>query len=340
MNTLASTHSAAPTATRTRQRKHLVFAAFAGVYAVLMMMVPWESLARRGPFNDRAVFAEYFLYGESKLEYHPYTSPLDYFTGEWLWHWSMGYLINDLAVPIAIAFGIISFLCLFVFAYFVASRASIWAVPLLVNPMVVVLAFSQLRSALAFALLLGAYMSGRKAILALAIPFTGMIHTAALLMTTIGASVWLIKRRLTDRSAHYFVIFSALFFVGMAVSLATGALGEFVYEYIGDRRLARYEPGEKTLGLRFTLFWAGIFGLMAFQGRDFLKSPDNAFALVILGFVASSFVFGGYPGRLLAISLPLVIVAMLNFRPPMNLLAVVLYVFFTFLHWYMWLGIL
>jgi hypothetical protein len=83
------------------------------------------------------IYAEYFLYEESKLDYGSFASPLDYITDEWLWHWLIGYLVNDLAVPVSLIFGVISFLCLFTFAYFLASRGSIWAVPLLVNPLIV-----------------------------------------------------------------------------------------------------------------------------------------------------------------------------------------------------------
>jgi hypothetical protein len=316
LNTLAHANQTAPAANRTGLRHGLAYAAVAGVFALLMMMIPWESLSSRGYFIDRAVYTEYFLYGESRLDWGSYTSPSDYITGEWLWHWSIGYLVNDLAVPIDFIFGFISFLCLFTFAYFLASHGSIWAVPLLVNPLIVTLAFSQLRIALAFSLLLAAYMSGRKIVLALAIPLTGMIHTGAVLMTAIGASVWLIKRTLVDRSAHYVVIFAALFFVGIAVAVSTGTAGEVVLGYFGDRRATRYTGGEGTMGIRFTLFWAGILTLTAFQGRKFVENRVNAFALVVLAFVLSSFVFGGYTSRILAISLPLVLVAVVNFRPP------------------------
>jgi hypothetical protein len=340
MTTFAPANRTAPAATRTGLRQGLVYTTVAGVFALFMMMVPWESLSSRGYFIDRAIYTEYFLYGESRLDYSSYTSPIDYITGEWLWHWSIGHLVHDLAVPVDLIFGFISFLCLFTFAYFLASRGSIWAVPLLVNPLLVTLAFSQLRIALAFSLLLAAYMSGRKVILALAIPLTGMIHTGAVLMTAIGASVWLIKRMLVDRSAHYVVIFAALFFVGMAVAVSTGTAGEVVLGYFGDRRATRYTGDVGTMGIRFTLFWAVILTLTAFQGRGFLENPVNAFALVILAFVLSSFVFGGYTSRMLVISLPLVLVAMVSFRRPINFVAVLLYIFLSLLHWYMWLDII
>ena len=340
MNTLFQANQATHVPPQTGVRERLIYATVAGVFTLFMMMVPWESLSSRGYFTDRANYTEYLLYGESRLEYRSYSSPIDYFTGEWLWHWSLGYLVNDFAIPIGFIFGSITFICLFTFAYFLASRGSVWAVPLLINPLLVTLAFSQLRIALAFSLLLAAYMSGRKAILALAVPITGMIHTGALLMTAIGASVWFIKRKLADRSAHYLVVFAALFFVGMMVAVGTGTAGEVVLGYFGDRRATRYTGDVGTMGIRFTLFWAGVLALFAFQERDFLGNPVNAFALIILAFLASSFVFGGYTSRMLAISLPLVLVAMVSFRPPMNYLAVLLYVFFVLLHWYMWLNII
>jgi hypothetical protein len=163
-----------------------------------------------------------------------------------------------------------------------------------------------------------------------------MIHTGVLLIAAIGVAVWVIKRKLVERSAHYFVVFAALFFVGMMVAMSTGTFGEVVLGYFGDRRATRYAGDEGGMGIRFTLFWVGILALMAFQRRDFLENPNNAFALVILAFVASSFVFGGYTSRILAISLAPVLVAMISFRSPINYLVLLLYFYFVLLHWYMW----
>jgi hypothetical protein len=320
-------------------RRTITNLAAALLFAMLMMAVPWESLSSGGRFVDIRNYTEYFLYGQSVLEYRRFNTILDFATGEWLWHFLVGYLINDLGISLKVVFGSITFLCLSVFAYFLAARQAIWAIPLLVNPLFIHLAFEQLRIALAFSLLLLAYLLGRKSILVVAIITLGMIHSAIYLITAIGLSVWWIKRFLLDRGAHLFLVFGALFLVGFMVALGTGALGEIVLAYLGDRRAGRYAGEGGGAGLKFTVFWIGMLTVAVFQSRRFFESQENSYTIVILSFVASSFVFGGYTSRMIAISLPLILSAMINFRSPVNTLFVVLYLCFISVHWTYWFGV-
>jgi hypothetical protein len=334
----AAINNSAPAAPTSSVQRVVVSASVAVLFAILMMSVPWESLSG-GRFVDLRNYTEYFLYEQSVLEYRAFTSILDYATGEWLWHYLVGYLINDLGVGINLVFGSITFLCLSVFAYFLAVRQAIWAVPLLVNPLFVHLAFEQLRLALAFSLLLLAYLIGRRLFLFLAVIVFGLIHTSIYLFAAIGLTVWFIKRFMLDKGMHLLLIFGALFLVGMIVAAATGVLGEIVLGYLGDRRATRYAGEEGGAGLKFIMFWIGVLAVAALQSRSFFERPENSYAVVILAFVASSFVFGGYTNRMIAVSLPLILSAMLNFRAPMNSLSVLLYVGFISVHWTYWFGV-
>jgi hypothetical protein len=317
-------------------RRTIMNVGVALLFALLMMSVPWESLSSRGYFVDIQNYTDYFLYGESVLEYRRFDSITDYATGEWLWHLLAGYLINDVGVPIDVVFGTITFLCLFSFAYFLAARQAIWAIPLLVNPLFVHLAFEQLRLALAFSLLLLAYLSGKKLLLALSVVVFGMIHTAIYLFAAIGFTIWLIKRFLLDKGIHLALVFGALFLVGIMVAAGTGMFGEVVLGYFGDRRATRYVGEDGGSGLKFTIFWVGVLTVAALQNRSFFASSENSYAVAILAFVASSFVFGGYAGRMIAASLPMIIMAMINFRAPLNTVTLVLYVSFISIHWTYW----
>ena len=306
------------------------------LFAVLMMSVPWESLTARGYFVDLRNYTEGFLYATSALEYRRFSSILDYATNEWLWHFSVSYLVNDLGVPIDVVFGAITFICLSVFSYFLSSRNGILSVPLLVNPLFVHLAFEQLRLALAFSLLLLAYLGGKKAVLALSVVVLGTIHTGVYLLAGIGLSIWFIKRFMLDRGKHLALVFASIFFVGMMVAVVTGTLGEIVLGYLGDRRATRYAVEGGGAGLKFTIFWLGVFVLAAFQGRAFFDRLENSYAVAILAFAVSSFVFGGYTNRMLAVSLPFLLSAIMSFRPPMNVLTIILYVVFVLVHWGFW----
>jgi hypothetical protein len=110
-------------------------------------------------------YTEDFLYQQSVLEYRKFDTPSRLRErksgcGTIL----VGYLIDDLGIAIEFVFGSHHLpICLSVFAYFLAARQAIWAIPLLVNPLYSSTWHSSSSGlALAFSLLLLACLAGRE----------------------------------------------------------------------------------------------------------------------------------------------------------------------------------
>jgi hypothetical protein len=267
-------------------------------------MIPWEEL-QGFPFIDRVNYLEYFLYEESIFDYQKFTGILDYLKHEALWHYIIDWLFRDAGIPIQQVFLGISFLCFFSFSLFLINRHGYLSVLLLTNPLLITLAFSQLRLALAFSILLLAYMSNRKMLILISIIACGFIHTATFLFVGIVISIYIIHTYILKNSASRGLLYSAFVIIGLCVSIALGPAMDVILSYFGDRRATIY-TGDAASGIKYTLYWSGLLLLCAFQHRAFYRDKINAYSIIILATSTFNLVTGGYTSRLLAVSLPMI----------------------------------
>ena len=296
-----------------------------------MLSIPWESI-QGYPFVDRRVYLSYFLYEANVLDYVKFYGIMDYLKNEVLWHWAMRFAMHDLGLSPQTVLLSISFLCLSVSAYFLLCTLRPWSLLLLINPLLIDLTFSQLRLALAFSLLLLSYMSRRNLVLALAFATCAFIHTAIFLFAGICMGIWAIKRWLIDKDVNRTWILFACFLLGLCGSIAIGPAAERILASIGDRRAQTYTV-DFSSGWKYILFWFGLLAVCAFQRDRFYRNVINAYSVVVLSLVSSTLLTGGYTSRILAVSLPMLIVTMFDLGPRTRNISIVAFVMYAATQW-------
>lgn len=304
--------------------------------ATVAVLVPWEEL-RQFEFIDRANYLHYFKYGENILEYTKLAHWYSYLTNEVLWHISIPYLIDQLNIAPIFVFNTISFITVFTFTLFVARYSNLYAVLLLVNPLLVTLAFDQMRSALAYCLLLWAYMLPRKLlILSLAMILVApLVHTASVLFALLFAGILSLRLLHTRRVFNTTAVVLILLGTGFLMSLSFGQLMQQVLDAVGDRRADRV-VNDASSGIKYTLFWIFMLIVCLVQSKDYYRNISCQYSLIILSFVCFNLIFGGYSLRFLATGLPVLVVAMYELKSLHRALVIAAFVPYAVLQWYYW----
>jgi hypothetical protein len=303
------------------------------VFTIVMINVPWEQL-KGAEFADLIVYKNYFLYGQSVLEYSIFSSFIDYITKEALWHYSIMTLVRDLGFSVDYVFMGISAICIWTFTIFLVTRQGILSLILLVNPLLVSLAFSQIRSALAFSLLLMAYMASKR-IIRIWLIFTALfIHTSVFLFLLIFFLIRFLRIQLAEKGINTTTTYIFLCILGISVALVIGPLKELILGYFGDRR-ASYDDAASSF--MYTSFWFGLLIFCAFQNKNFFKDEVNCYSVVILSLVTFNMLTGGYSTRFIALSFPMIISTMLNFSGGIKSMSVLAYLSYATLQWTYWM---
>ena len=307
------------------------------IYTIAVLMVPWEDL-QGFLFVDRHEYLEYFLHEEKIFEYKKFEDILDYLKHEALWHYAIDWLVNDLGVSITQVFLVISFLSVFSASLFLVSRHGYMSAILLTNPLLITLAFSQLRLALAFSVMLLAYMSKRNWLIIISILTCAFVHTATFLFVGVVIAVHFTQKIILRKEVSKNLLFFSFLFIGLCVSLALGPALDVILSYFGDRRAVIY-IGEAASGIKYTLYWAGLLLLCGFQRRSFFRETTNGYTIIILSTAIFNLLTGGYTSRLIAVSLPMIFSTVFDFKQVHKHTSLILYVFYVALQWVYWLPI-
>lgn len=310
-------------------------ALFATAFSLAIIQVPWADL-QGYDFVDRANYLNYFLYDTNILEYRDFGSIVDYIKNEALWHYLVPMLSQTLDLSIEDIFDLISFFALFTFSFYFLARSRLIYLPLLINPLLVTLSFDQLRIALAFSIVLLVYITGRKALFVVALFASGFIHTAAYLLAGIALGLYSLERFRPIEHSNKWLFIATLLALGFLVSFGLGIALSDILTMLDDRRAGLYS-GNEASGIKFTVFWTGLLCLFSLQKKQFFANMEHNYAFVVLAVATFNLFTGGYTSRLLALSLPMVIVSMLALRTPLNHIATILYTLYLSLQWIYWL---
>ena len=307
------------------------------VFSALAALVPWPEIFRSingYPMVDREVYTEYFLYGKNVLEYKEFAGFLSYYTNEFLWHFGVISLLA-LGVDLSDIFLAISFFLYFSFGFLVLRERSPWVLLLVINPLVVDFAFSQLRLALAVSLLVWSYLSLTKyRLLSLALLVASLfIHSA----TAIFIAIYFVVRLLDWASGRLELKLSAEFavlcFTGALISIAIGPMREVILSAIGDRRV---DYPDMASSVQYSLFWVGLLGMSFVFAKNVLQSEANRYAIVIISIVAVNVLHGGYSTRFLAAAFPFLLNLVLSFGGAAKFVPWI-FVLYAGLQWFYWL---
>lgn len=308
------------------------------LFVVAMLITPWPEIFEGlygYPYIDRENYRDYFLYQRNIIDYKDFSSPFSYFTNEYLWHYIVGFFGQS--CDIEVVFGIVSAFCLFVFAAVAIKEGGLIALPLLLNPLVVDFAFSQLRLALAISLLGVAFLIKKKSKLtSLAVAFASLfVHSAAIIFLLIYLAVVVINGLESRWGLPLWAKFMLLVAVGTLISLMLGPLREALLSMIGDRRV---DYPDMSSSFKYSLFYIIMLAAMAADGRAFLKNECHQFSIIVLSIVAINVIHGGYSTRFLAASYPFLVSSVLAFR---GVLVIIFAAFLMYqsLQWAYWLRI-
>jgi hypothetical protein len=313
---------------------------WSGIFALLYVSIPWPEIYNNiygFPFTDRANYQRKIETGDLRSDYFLYDSWLSYITDEFLWSELLKTLTRDVGIDAEVVFLAISFYVIFVFAYIVSSRYNPLALILLLNPLVVDFAFSQLRLALAIAILGTLYMLKvkNKAALVLICVLCSMIHTTVPLFVFIYLLVHYVSRmrHLSDAGVKAVLVTGGLLF-----ALALGPLRDFVFGWTGDRRLtygADVQSSALYLSVWILLFVALLLVDIKSTGGKF----EVGFSIVLLTIVVSTLLFPGYPTRFLAATYPILVIAIVTVSQKFYGLPLIMYMIYSLFQWVYWFNL-
>jgi hypothetical protein len=288
---------------------------------------------------DREVYERQILNYNLRSDYFNYTTPGTYLFEEALWSGGLSILTRDIGLPPSAVFFAITLAYMVTAALFIERYSSLRYVLLLVNPILIDLAWSQLRLALALVVLglplvlrkmprplaMGAYVAA---------PF---IHTASLLIIVLYAAARLTRTTDADTDGRRAKIAAALVGVGLAVALATGPLREAILSQVGDRRIIY---PDMSISIRYLSFWVFMFVVMLYDYRNTTQSLAQRLSLATLAVVMASALWGGYPLRFIAAGFPFIVCSMARATGLISNYLVLAFVLYALVQWAFWMNVM
>lgn len=303
------------------------------LFAILFVLVPWE-LVHGSFFVDREVYFTIFSNApDIEISFSP-EQILAYIINEQLWSQLVRWLHVGVGLPLANVFSMVSFLVVFSYAYFVSSRVGPLAILMLINPLLIDLAYSQLRMSFAMVLLLIAFSCRHWFVRMFFVSLACFIHTASFLFFFMALSVficvWLTKKYSLNRFSCYIL----LVITGFIIALIVGPLRTWILEYLGDRRVV-YDAAVVTL--TYASIWIAILIAASLQLNIFFRDNVNAIALVFLSVFTFCTLFSVYGLRFLAAALPFFVVALCRFGSIERSFVILLFAAYTVIQWVYWI---
>ena len=306
------------------------------LFALFVLAVPWESLLG-GPHEDFWVYVLTFEPSEETAReiYQP-SGLLQYFSNEILWHDLVNALVVITGDPVP-ALRLVSLFVLFVNA-FVLYRRYGYLLPtvFLLNEIFLTFALSQLRLAFAISLLIVAIESRSRLLQWLLVVAALFIHSSVPIFVGLYATVKWVESRQGRISQQQILAIAGIVVLVLAAFLALGR--ESLLSSLGDRRAAVYES-MPAQSLVYASFWIVLLGAMVMSGRDYLRRPDNLYALMLVGLFVALTLLGTFGVRFLAAGYVLIVVAMLSMSQQNRNFVVPAFLCYQILQYYYWFGL-
>lgn len=283
--------------------KHWFFAIFYAFFFVYL--IPWTDILGREFWDiDNYLFRIAYLHRDGKEATH---SAVQWLFSEPLWREiiiAIGYFFDPSHYRLALYF--ISFIALTLFGSFFFRRIEFYIIMiLLINPLTVNLFIEQIRSALAFSLLLVAYdLSSKRGAIFLMI-LACSIHAAMPIFIGIYFLLLHFNRIIEERKLYLVILGVSLL---MAFFMNYGI--EILLQLIGDRH-AGYNDEVEGSSIAFSLFWF-LIALFLSVFSEFENEEERiliAYSILVSSFFFFSSVLGGYGQRYVALSLAIIIIS-------------------------------
>lgn len=303
------------------------------VFSIILMLVPWEQIVGR-KFEDREVYLHNFMYLQSHIDELEMQGIVSFFVNESLWDFLVRFVVDYVGVDVKTIFYVITFFTLLSFSHYIVKRHGVFSLALLINPLVIDFAFSQLRMAFAASILLLAFNFKKTAFVILMVIFSCFIHTAVILFVFLYLVSYFIKNKISDRAFSRVIMFGLLIATGLVMALVVGPLRGGVLSYLGDRR-AVYEVASSSI--LYASFWFLFLGFTCLQKNYFFEVRNNLFAILCVSSFLSMTVLA-VPGlRFISAAFPFIVSSILQFDRSVRLIAIQIFSAYVVLQWSLWL---
>lgn len=308
------------------------------IFSLCIVSLPWESLwetAHGYKFIDRDTYRIGFLSSSLRLDYSYPVGVFGYFTDEFLWYYSVKTLLLC-GIDIEFIFTLISLSCIFSFSLILKKSVHIYSLIFLVNPLVIDLAFSQLRLALAISILFFSYLTKQRFLKYILVLFALFIHTSSIIFLFLFiATSFISKNKNFFRMNNKAFIYTLIILTSLSFAIALGPLREIILFYIGDRRV---EYPDMASSWFYGSFWIALLCFGMFQNRNFFNNYLNSYATGILALAFFNITFGTYFSRFIAAAFPVIIIYMLSLSRGFRLIAICLFLPYALAQWLFWVG--
>lgn len=251
-------------------------ASIAIVFAFLFQIPDWPAIfeaAHGYSMIDREVYERSIITRNLPIDYIEYVTWIDLVIHERNWSYLLRYMNDTLGLEPERIFFLFTTFVLWQFASYVIRNAGAIYLVFLVNPLIVDLAFSQLRIALALSIVMFALSKPRsKLVTVLTYLFCMTIHTAVVLF----AAMELGARFLNGRQKRSLALLCGL---GVAISLAIGPLRQELLGAVGDRRAEYQDMGSS---FAYLSFWVLLWFMFLIKWRDVVWHFDGRYAIIVL----------------------------------------------------------
>lgn len=323
-------------------KPRLSLSKFAGafIFAFIYVSIPWPQIfenVRGYPMVDRTNYARQIANHDLRSDYFTYDTWLSYVTEEFLWSELLKFLTREVGLGAELVFAGIAGFVIFVFAYLMLTKYSVPSLLLLVNPLVVDLAFSQLRIALAIAILGCLHLARpkNKVLVIVVIALCSMIHTTVPVFVLL---YWLAVRVMKSNILRHQFAKVVLVAAGLMVALVLGPLRDIAFAWTEDRRL-EYGDHVQSSAL-YLAFWVVLFiAVLMIRDESFNNLLETRYATVILALVVASLFFTGYPTRFLAAVFPILVIMIVELSKRLLGIPLLLFISYTIIQWTYWMGL-
>jgi len=307
-----------------------LFYAFVYIY-----IIPWTELSG-GEFVDVYAYLERIVYlheGGNEAEYWG----LKWLTSEPVWKWIVIF-IGETSSDYRASLYFVSFVSVFLYTSFLIKRVEFYVAMLfLVTPMMVDLFLAQIRSALAFSVVLIAYnLASRenvsKLVPGLLLILATLIHMSMPVFLSIYYLLYRLNERVKDNRYYFFAVLTALI---IALFMKYGS--NLLLAAMGDRH-AGYDEYISGSSVAYSIAWFCIAIVLSSYG-DFSDRKNRvivAYSITILSFFFFSSLLNIFAARYVALSMPAIIVA-ISFLPKHfkqgTYMFLLLYNIYSFKYW-------
>ncbi|WBX84778.1 hypothetical protein [Sphingosinicella microcystinivorans] len=310
----------------------LLFLSF--LFSIAFQLPGWPeifSYVNGHQMTDRSVYERMVTGFDLPTDYISEYSLIMYFSAEFLWNMFLSYLNRSIGLSVDQIFFLITTMVIWRISFEIASRAGWIYTLLLMNPLIIDYAFSQLRIAFAI-FIISFFWTGQrgKVITFFAYAVCASIHTSIFLFAIMHFSV----NKFFDSRFKNLIM---LCLTGFLIAILVGPLREAVLGAIGDRR-AEYHDMSSTFYYLF--FWILMWFFCLFRWKDIMASADGRYALIILSIVIVNAFTGGYSTRFIAAAFPSLVISMNKWPSKPVSLITLLFIPYASLQWLFWLRVI